>query len=506
MENQLSSGRTCSQDLHHCRFFRGSRIICKSGTSNNLEIGSSSCQCSTTSNWTRKENEETCVSNAEKTQDVREEILARTLDVSRPCRRKEVLWKLQLHTWGKMKFYRFTDGTTIQGNRSPSFHKCQCFESWSHEKVERNRNHTLQCGCFGHRTLIPNHSLSKSAQYQRSSLKLVWRVRSEAEWERAGRVRNKRRPRGKKILKSVNAQEGNSLVCAPRTEPASGNRLRESLQKFESLSKTVQFTKVCEDASFWHRVSAGMSYKTIPDVDDGFGDFIPACREPTFPRTSPRSRAGAAILGGTLIGPVIEVHVVQLLGNHGLKSKFHLQIIQNEHLGLWYVEARIDLWTRNISQIQETISAGRNEFRNKQSQQKVNLVLQNWSHPSLRKLMRDQSGLLLIQHPSKGSLFHPRARNWSWDWCAIMIKKIEKLTEQFIGIRQIPNCWEHLDQKEHEIFRRRIGFNTVMKEVTRRNSSENSQHFLIYVRAIQGHTGGNMMAPELMGDVIIPYN
>ena len=41
-------------------------MIWKSGTSNNLEIGSSSCQCSTTSNWTRKGNEETCVSNAKK--------------------------------------------------------------------------------------------------------------------------------------------------------------------------------------------------------------------------------------------------------------------------------------------------------------------------------------------------------------------------------------------------------------------------------------------------------
>ena len=60
--------------------------------------------------------------------------------------------------------------------------------------------------------------------------------------------------------------------------------MRECLQKFETLEKSIQFTKVCEDASFWKRVSIGMCHKTIADVDDGFGDRTPACREYTHPR------------------------------------------------------------------------------------------------------------------------------------------------------------------------------------------------------------------------------
>ena len=46
---------------------------------------------------------------------------------------------------------------------------------------------------------------------------------------------------------------------------ASGISLRENIQDFESLSETIQFTRVCEDASFWHRVSAGVRYKARPD-------------------------------------------------------------------------------------------------------------------------------------------------------------------------------------------------------------------------------------------------
>ena len=46
----------------------------------------------------------------------------------------------------------------------------------------------------------------------------------------------------------------------------------------------------------------------------------------------------AAIPGGTVIGPVIEVHVAQLLGKYGHEffflKKINLRAIHNEHHGL----------------------------------------------------------------------------------------------------------------------------------------------------------------------------
>ena len=60
----------------------------------------------------------------------------------------------------------------------------------------------------------------------------------------------KESPVNKEILMSVNSQEVNSLVSSPRTELVPRNRLRENIQNFESLSKTFQFTNVCELASF----------------------------------------------------------------------------------------------------------------------------------------------------------------------------------------------------------------------------------------------------------------
>ena len=59
MENQLNSSGIISQDLRHCRFFRRSRMIRSSGKLNlkNSQIGSSSCQCSTTSIGQKKRKE-----------------------------------------------------------------------------------------------------------------------------------------------------------------------------------------------------------------------------------------------------------------------------------------------------------------------------------------------------------------------------------------------------------------------------------------------------------------
>ena len=114
-----------------------------------------------------------------------------------PKRRKEVVRNSQLHIWRKLEFHRRTDGGTIQRNWSPNvIQEHQCCDSWNSEKERWQRYHTLQCGFIEHRTLVSHSSLSKSAEYLRSSLKLVWRVRSkDSESERVDfrKVRGKRK-------------------------------------------------------------------------------------------------------------------------------------------------------------------------------------------------------------------------------------------------------------------------------------------------------------------------
>ena len=200
----------------------------------------------------------------------------------------EVIWKLPLQTCGKLSSNRSPDDATIHGNRSPSLSWVPV--PWSRGILTRLKGkETIE-----QRILIPNYSLSQSA------LSIFEAVSCWCE--------EFRRPSYWKKIPQTTMRKW-----------ASGNRWRECLQNIESLAKTIPFTKVSELASLWHRVEAGMSYKTTPDVDDGFGDFIPWCWECALPRTDPWFGSYASIPGRTVIGRVIQVLIVQLLGNHGFE-------------------------------------------------------------------------------------------------------------------------------------------------------------------------------------------
>ena len=245
-----------------------------------------------------------------KSQDVREESLVGTLDVSRPWRREKVVWKLQLQIWRKVEFRSFTDGTTIQGNTSSSLYKCQCLESWNFKSAERKRNHTLQCGCFKHRTLVPNHSFCKSAQYLRSSLELVCAIRFNSGREgprknsRKMRIREHRHWRAwttRSELYGVFSKDWISTL-----KQIAGKRLKTSNRCPRLFNSPVWANS--------HRSGTGhrLVWATRP-----FGTSLP--RKYTLLRASPLSRAYAAILGGTIIVPVIEVHIVKILDSFGLE-------------------------------------------------------------------------------------------------------------------------------------------------------------------------------------------
>ena len=97
------------------------------------------------------------------------------------------------------------------------------------------------------------------------------------------------RQKNDQILKEVRPQEVNLLVQTPRNdEPASGSRLRECIQNFETMEKEIQFSRIWENATFFHRVSFWNA--TVADVQDGFGDRTPACRGFSHPRADSNSR------------------------------------------------------------------------------------------------------------------------------------------------------------------------------------------------------------------------
>ena len=123
-------------------------------------------------------------------------------------------------------------------------------------------------------------------------------------------------------------------------------------------------------------------------------------------------------------------------------------------------------------------------------------------------LVTGSGKIFLLVDTSTETFFLPRSRNLLSDWCAIMTstkrgtdgavhwnsKISSKLRDAFqtSGGQRFPDeDWlHHINERSNKI---------------RFQYCENSKSVLLYFRAFQGHTGGNMTAPELMGHVAIPF-
>ena len=250
-----------AQDVLHWRSSRRSKKTCKIETLNpkNLKIESSSCHIE----WTQRGNSEKCTSNSEQAKNYAKRFSRGHWSFLGPGSEKK--WH-GTHTYtpeGKWD----SIATKMVGHFTETGHPVfKGISALSRGILKRKeipytsmRIHRTQNSCF--------------AQFTQQ-ISSVSTEQSQASWceEFAQRTPNQKESISEKLvakeneqlLKNVKPQEVTSLVQTPRSDNrASGNRLRECLQRFETLEKDIQFTEACEDASFWRSVSIGVSYKTI---------------------------------------------------------------------------------------------------------------------------------------------------------------------------------------------------------------------------------------------------
>ena len=95
--------------------------------------------------------------------------------------------------------------------------------------------------------------------------------------------------------------------------------MQERVLSFDELAGRIQLTQLCGKAFLQHLVAAGRQYKIRPDEDDEWRTITPLCREHSISRYYPKAQALAAIPEGTIIGPVLEVHIVEILDEYGIE-------------------------------------------------------------------------------------------------------------------------------------------------------------------------------------------
>ena len=89
-------------------------------------------------------------------------------------------------------------------------------------------------------------------------------------------------------------------------------------ERIERLSQENRVSKFCMDAGFISVVEIGQYFMT-KDTEEQF--FPRACREYTLPRNDESSQPKGWIQGNTKIGPVLEVTTSCLYGKHGIETR-----------------------------------------------------------------------------------------------------------------------------------------------------------------------------------------
>ena len=440
-----------------------------------LKNGSSSCQCSMTSTKTR--NSERCISNSEHVKNSAERFSRGHWKFLGPSDEKKWYGTLSYTHEGKWD----SIATEMVGRRDTIHFNADSSNKKNLFRTIHSANQLSICGAvsswceeFAQRT--PNQKESASEKFARTE--------------------------NEQLLNNVEPQEVNCSVQTPRSDNReSGNRLRECLQRRETLEKEIQFSRVCEDATIARRVRTGMSYKTVPDVDDGFEDRTPACREYTLPREDQNSRIYATIPGQTIIGPVLQAHILRYLGISGLEIQIPSTTTKNRTY--WLVICR-----------------GKNPLRGR--------VTSQWSRPQSHKFWT-----------AIGKICCKRKRTWfdkdgaiiehRGNSCETVENSDESSVQLFRRISsyrgkevarhsslstiQRKHFWSRSLKIGHEIgsWRAQIlglwlasAYFYKRSNKTRFQHCKNSRDVLLYIRAIQGHNGGNLIVPELMGHVAIP--
>ena len=290
------------------------------------------------------------------------------------------------------------------------------------------------------------------------------------------------------LLKKCEAEKEELFGANPKSDNgASANRCRECLQRIETLEKEIQFTRVCEDATFARRVSIEMRYWTIPDVDDGFGDRTPVCREYTLPsrRSKFQNQCNNSKTNYKQLEQFFNFISHDNLTSADLKFRFIPQKRKIEHPRWIYVEVKTATWRRYISMIQTESHkfwiAGAHTVGKPCCKRK-----RTWFHQYVaKKLMRNnwrvrriqfsnfykklflwtkRSGMtFLLINISENILLKAKSQNWQWAWYVVVINTKGKQTA-FIGNRWVKNFEKRFRRLEGKNSRTLIGSECLQKK------------------------------------------
>ena len=307
------------RDFRHCRFFRK---IQNDLRERNIELEKFTDRIIFMSmfndiDWTRKGNDGICISNSEKVKTYAKRFSQGHWTFL--CPGDEKKWYGTLHYTPEGK-WDTTATQMVERCKDTGHPEIKSISALSRGILKKKNNRdTIHFNADASNTELLFriiHSVNQLSIYGAVS---NWREQFGLTEEE--KVQEK--PPGKKesvtksVLTSVKSQEVKLLVSSPRR--ASGNSLRERFRTSNHCPR--QYASQGFAKTQFSCIGFQLVWATKPDLTRTavLGRSYHWCRQYTLSRVNPRSGVFAAIPGGTIIRPVIEVQIVKILDTCGLE-------------------------------------------------------------------------------------------------------------------------------------------------------------------------------------------
>ena len=269
--------------------------------------------------------------------------------------------------------------------------------------------------------------------------------------------------------------------------------LQQFGERIEKLSQQDKLSKFCMDAGFLTTVEVGQYFMTKDTAE--FSQFhAVACREYTLPREEEASQPQGWIQGNTKIGPVLEIAPCCLHGKYGVEIRIMSVNRDNSHSWvtcLWWI------WTTTSRKFWKFSSMNMRGNWMRRILHADRRPKQNHKEENLPALHQEQfllgTGLgPMLNQENIHSPIMIYLRNWFF-FFVMEIKYIEKMMERF-NSGELKRIFRNISEK-HGRRRRKQEKIPVLYWVFRN---------ILYLRALQGHSGRNLVDPSSQDNVLIP--
>ena len=289
--------------------------------------------------------------------------------------------------------------------------------------------------------------------------------------------------------------------------------LQQYGERIEKLSQQDKLSKFCMDAGFLSVVESGQYFMT-KDTDDLTQFHAVTCREYTLPREDEVSQPKGWIQGNTKIGSVLEVATSYLHGKYGVEIRIWSLNKDNTHP--WVrISHEPNIFVMNLNINEKEIPEDQLEEYTLKLNAKIFAYRSKTKAKPQRREPADSSPRIVSIERRNWIDIEPGKCSFSEYEVTKKVTFLLRHSQQMHREEDGPAHFWRMKENLQSQFIQSIDWSdarwkvclTAWGGVKRRfQYCADDSGTIVYFRAVQGHSGRNLIDPSLQDNVIIPSN